>query len=311
MLTKCWLEGDQKAAFALPSFSVNATSVSAHLSPWLVSNGYNCATVKSNELYIQDVDVAVCLMNQALDFLQKALGNTVAQYILAKNGLETWARVTNYYASYFSVHSLLCLQGRTITRLHLDNALQVHLVAVDLRNHVFGVTTRIGRNPHHAAPWKRYYDIYDRYAVPHDAYELVVRKAHVADPADESIERNEINYTPFKGFDEIRDLRRYSDFSDLFIAYVSNLERKSTKDEFLTELKGFASDPDHKYFARTLLKLALIGDILLSIRRVNIVLEAEWVAISAKWEELLARMFSDSTSGACYLRRFVPLIGSS
>ncbi len=71
-----------------------------------------------------------------------------------------------------------------------------------------------------------FYEIYDRYAVPHDAYELVARKAHITEPTDEAIERNAINYTPFKGFREIRDLARYSEFSELFANYISDLETK-------------------------------------------------------------------------------------
>jgi hypothetical protein len=205
MLDHSWLLDDQKAAFAAAPFVANTTSVSSYLSAWLTANGYKSAQVKS-ELYIQDAQITACLMNQALEFLQRTLCNTVAHYILAKSGLETWARVTNYYASYFSVHGLLCLQGRAITRLQLDSTVQVQIVPVDLRGHVFGITTRrLGRNPHHETPWLRFYEIYDRYAVSHQAYELVARKAYITDPTDESTERNAINYTPFVGFTEIRN----------------------------------------------------------------------------------------------------------
>lgn len=103
--------------------------------------------------------------------------------------------MTNYYASYFSIHSLLCMQGRTITRLQLDAALQAQIVPLDIRKNIFGITGRhLGKNPHHETPWQRFYDIYDRYAVSHASYELVARKAYTTDPADESIERNALNY---------------------------------------------------------------------------------------------------------------------
>jgi len=309
MLAHSWLADDQKAAFATSPFVPNTVSVSSYLSPWLVSNGFNAAAIRGGELCIQDEQVTVCLMNQALDFLQKALCNAIAHYILARNGLETWARVTNYYASYFSVHSLLCLQGRTITRLQLDSALPAQLVPIDFRSHIFGITTRhLGKNPHHETPWKRFYEIYDRYAVPHEAYELVSRKAHISDPTDESIERNRINYTPFEGFREIRDLARHQEFSNLFANYISALKEKSTLEGFLIDLRGFASDPDHKYFARTLLKLALAGEIILSIRGASGGIEAEWVTISQRWQSFLATVFPNPSD--CYLLRFVPLIGS-
>lgn len=310
MLNHSWFADDLKAAFGASPFVANTTSVSDYLSSWLISSGYKAEGVRSSVLYIQDTQVTAYLMNQALEFLQKALCNTAAHYILARNGLETWARVTNYYASYFCVHSLLCLQGRTITRLHLDKAVEVHIVPVDLRGHVFGITNRyIGKNPHHEAPWRRFYEIYEKYAVPHSAYELVARKAHTIEPDDEAIERNAINYTPFKGFGEIRDLTRHEAFSELFASYSANLEVKSTLDEFLTDLRGLASDPDCKYFARTLLRLALTGEILLLIRAASAAVESEWMTMNQRWQEFLARLFPNSST--CYLLKFVPLIGTS
>ena len=165
MLRHSWLVEDQKAAFTSSSSVPNMQSVSAYLSPWLLSNGWNAARVK-NGICLQDVQITVCLMNQALKFLENAFCNTVGHYILAQKGMETWARVTNYYASFFSIHSLLCIQGRTITRLNLDKELSVQIVPLDFRNHIFGLTTKhLGRNPHHGTPWKRFYEIYDRYAV--------------------------------------------------------------------------------------------------------------------------------------------------
>jgi hypothetical protein len=150
MVNRSWFAEDQKVAFAAAPFIANTTSVSDHLSSWLMSSSYNSGHIQSG-LYIQDIEVTACLMNQSLEFLQRALGNIVAHYILARNGLETWARVTNYYASYFCVHSLLCLQGRTITRLQLEKSVQAQIVPVDFRNHVFGITCRhIGKNPRYS-----------------------------------------------------------------------------------------------------------------------------------------------------------------
>ncbi len=309
MLGHSWLADDQKAAFAASRFIPATVSVSNYLSPWLVSKGFDSAAIRKGELCIQDEYVTACLMNQALDFLQRALCNTVAHYLLGEKGLETWARVTNYYAGYFCVHCLLCLQGRTITRLELDSALQVQIVPLDLRGHEFVITTRqVGKNPHHVTPWNLYYEIYDRYAVPRTAYELVARKAYITEPTDEAIERNEINYTPFRGFKEIRDLARHLQFSGLFANYVSNLEAKNSFEEFLTDLQGYASDTEHKYFARTLLKMALAGEIIRSIRCASGEIETEWVTISQRWQNFLTTVFPNPND--CYLRKFVPLIGS-
>jgi len=307
MVGQSWLREDQKAAFAALSFGPTLLSVSAYLSPWLVSKGCDATRVKPG-ICVQDDQITVCLLNQALDFLQRAFCNTVGHYILAQKGLETWARVTNYYASYFSIHSLLCIQGRVITKLKLGKGLDVQIVPLDFRNHVFGITSsHRGRNPHHEAPWKRFYEIYDRYAVSHSAYEVVARKAFITEPADESIERNKLNYTPFEGFKEIRDLTRHQQFSSLFTDYVSNLETKASLEEFLRDLRGYATDADRKYFARTLLRIALAADILSSIGSASIALQTEWVTMHQKWRDFLDAIFPNPST--CYLLRFIPLIG--
>jgi len=310
MVDHSWLTDDQKSAFASAAFVPDRVSVSEYLSPWLVSNSYYAGFFGKGEVIIEDAQITACLMNQALDFIHRAICNTIAHYILAQKGLETWARVTNYYASYFSVHSLLCLQGRTITRLQLDKPREVQVLPIDFRKHVFGVTSRhLGRNPHHEAPWKRFYEIYDRYAVSHEAYQIVSTRAYITEPTDESDQRNTLNYTPFKGFAEILDLARYSAFSAGFSKYVAVLEAKKTLPEFLDDLQGYATDPDYKYFARTLLKLALAGDIILSIREVSHAIDMEWINVIERWKTFLAMVFPDPSE--CYLLKFIPLIGST
>lgn len=309
MLAHSWLLEDQKVSFTALPFVPIDRSVSAYISPWLTQNGYDSATVKAG-ICVQDDQIAICLMNQALEFLQRAFCNAVGHYVLAQKGLETWARVTNYYASYFSIHSLLCLQGRTLTRLQLNATLDVQIVPLDIRKHIFGITGKhLGRNPHHETPWNRFYEIYDRYAVSHSSYELVARKAHTPDPADESRERNDLNYTPFVGFKEIRDLARQQQFSNLFVDYATNLETKSSLAEFLTDLQGHASDADCKYFARTLLKIALAADVLSSIRSDSATLQAEWETMHQRWRAFLSNVFQPPNT--CYLLKFIPLIGAT
>ncbi len=309
MLRHSWLAEDQKAAFSTSPFVPAMQSVSDYLSPWLSQNGYDAAQVR-NGISLQDDQITVCLMNQALEFLERAFCNSVAHYILAQQGMETWARITNYYASFFSIHSLLCIQGRTITRLNLNKELNVQIVPLDFRNHIFGITTRhLGKNPHHDTPWKRFYEIYDRYAVSHPAYELVSRMAYITEPTDESIERNALNYRPFEGFKEVRDLMRLREFSSIFASYASNLETKASLEEFLADLRGYATDPDCMYFARVLLKIALAADILSPILGASVVLQNEWTKMKQKWQDFLNEVFPNTST--CYLLKFVPLLGST
>ena len=306
MLPHSWLLQDQQVSFNLSSFSPNRQSVATYISSWLVTEGYNSTRFNSEKVvYVQDTQIAAHLMNQALDYLQRAFCNSIGHYILANKGMETWARVTNYYASYFAVHSLLCLQGRTITRLQFDTQVEVIVVPVDIRNHIFGIKKYKAST--HALPWKRYYEIYDQYSVSHTAFELVAREAYVTDPADESIERNSLNYAPFTGFQEIYALTRYQDFSSSFAEYASNLETKASLQDFLIDLQGYASDPERKYFARTLLKIALAADIILSIRHTNPALQVEWEAMHQRWCDFLDIVFPNPSN--CYLLNFIPVIG--
>ena len=307
MLSKSWTADDQKAAFTASPFVPAMQSVSEYLSPWLVHNKYDVARVR-NGICLQDDQITVCLMNQALKFLENAFCNTVAHYLLAQKGMETWARITNYYASFFSIHSLLCIQGRTITRLNLNKEVNAQIVPLNFREHIFGVTTKnLGRNPHHDTPWNRFYAIYDRYAVSHPAYERVSRLAYITEPTDESIERNVLNYKPFEGFKEVRDLTRLGDFTKLFTAYASNLEAKASLEEFLEDLEGYASDAEHKYFARVLLRIALVADILSPICAVSSVLQNEWTRMNRQWQHFLNAVLPSTST--CYLLNFVPLLG--
>lgn len=309
MMNHVWFLEDQEVAFSSAPFSPEEISVSDRVSSWMRENNYKSAQIENDDVYIEDPQIPSCLLNQALDFLQKAIGNTVAHYMLAKDGLETWARVTNYYAGYFSVHSLLCLQGRTITRLRLDKTAQVQLIPIDLRNHVFGVTeSGVKGYPQHAIPWKKFYEVYDNYTVSHSAYESVTKKTNKTDPLDESTERNSLNYSPFVGFAEIRESSRRQEFLSFFKDYVCALEQKNTLGEFLINLRGLATDPECRYFARTLLKIALIGDIFLSLRNENSALRDEWVSATLRWRQFLNCLFSDTEN--CYLLKFIPLIGT-
>ncbi len=56
-------------------------------------------------------------LNVSMDFLLKAFYNFSAQHYLMKRGYISWAKITNYYSSFFAINSLLRLQGRVISRI--------------------------------------------------------------------------------------------------------------------------------------------------------------------------------------------------
>lgn len=312
MLGHCWTPQDLLIGFGLPTFTSSQVSVSSHISPWLDSEGYKAEMLGKNGshrlgVFVKDEQITSCLMNQALDYLRKAVCNAIGHYLLASRGLETWARVTNYYAGYFSVHSLLCLQGRTITHLNLNRNLRTSVVAVDIKNHEYGISISGLDGREHQVPWNRYYQIYDRFSYTRDAFSMVTKLAYVTDPTDESTERNQINYSPFQGFREIYDVARCGVFVELYDEYKTNLGTKSSLDDFLDELSAYATDVDRRYFARTLLRIALAGDIIRQICQVNPKFKSEWETTQQQLNNILLHVFPTPDS---YLLKFIPMIGT-
>jgi hypothetical protein len=246
-------------------------------------------------LRIQGTDITGRLLNQSIDYFQKGLYNFVAHYLLAHRGLETWARVTNYYSSFFSIHALLCLQGQTITRLTLGGQeIRCHIIPMNLTKHEYAFSTSgLGRAAEHKTAWQRYYTIYDRYSYPTNQFEIVYKKAHVTDPSDESDQRNRINYSPFIGFVEMIDKIIMQDFTTLYIASLSNPAPGGPLASYLATLQALATDPDFQYFARSALRLLFIADILKRLISGNATLNTEWGLRLPLWGQFAQTVFSD------------------
>jgi hypothetical protein len=117
------------------------------------------------------------------------------------------------------------------------------------------------------------------------------------------------NYTPFVGFQEISDLTRHQDFLSLFSEYTLNLEVKTSLEDFLADLEGYASDVERMFFARTLLKIAFAADIILPIRSATPALQTEWETAHQRWLDFLDRAVPSPST--CYLKSFTPLIGTA
>jgi hypothetical protein len=291
---KAWQVSDQEGAFAAFNYAPSGDSVSTGCAPLLVASGCVRADLKAG-LKVTGTDVSALLLNQALDYFQKGIYNFFTQYLVARAGLQTWASITNYYASFFFVHALLCLQGRTITRLVLvDGQDRCHVMPLDLTKHEFvfcskGLSAKGGE---HALPWVRYYGIYDNYAHPVPEFEVVYKNAYSVDPKDESDQRNLLNYVPFKGFGEINSATAMDQFKRSYIAAVSFAPGLQMVD-YLTVLRPLATDPDFKYFARVALRLLLIADIFKRVAQQNVGFAAEWQMRLPQWKAFSLSAFSD------------------
>jgi hypothetical protein len=294
MLSHAWRFPDQEKAFSGCVYAASRNSVSSVCGPWLGSQGCTVVDLRDG-IKVQGSEITALLLNQALDYFQKGLYNFFAQYILAIRGLVSWARVTNYYASFFSIHSLLCLQGRTITRLRLGGGEQrCHVVSLDLTSHEYVFSQRgIKKMKEHHAPWERYYAIYDRYSYPCQQFEVVHKKQYMHDPVDEVNERNEINYVPFRGFAEMINQTEMSEFKSLYVSAISSAAADGGLNEYLSALMALATDPVLQYFARVALRLLFAADIFKRCASSNDGFRTEWSERLPLWRQFARTAFSD------------------
>lgn len=294
MLAHAWRLPDQEKAFSGCVYAPSLDSVSSVCSPWLDSQGYAVAQLKGG-IKVQGSEITALLLNQALDYFQKGLYNFFAQYILAIRGLVTWARVTNYYSSFFSIHCLLCLQGQTITRVRLHGVEQrCHLVPLDLTTHEYVFSQRgIKKMKEHQAPWERYYTVYDRYSYPYQQFEVVHKKKYMQDPVDEADQRNEINYVPFRGFAEMIKHAEMDEFKILYLSALSYAAVTAQFEDYLNALTPLATDPDLQYFARVALRLLFAADVLKRFAGLNVGFQGEWSGRLPLWCQFAKTAFSD------------------
>jgi hypothetical protein len=284
----------QSAVFATIPYATADQSVATACVAALDAGGVTDARVNSG-MVIEGVDLTVRFLEQAVEYFQKALYSYYGQYLLARRGYSTWARVTNYYASFFSIHSLLCLQGRTVTRLRRGNGseIQSYVIPHDFAAHRYIVSSRGAGGQAHAVAWKRYYEIYDRYTSPRAEYELIHKIAYVTDPRDESNYRNEINYVPFGGFKEFNDAAARTELLEAYQAAVESKPAGIGVDECVATLHALGTDPAFNYFARVALRLLLASEIMKAFVEVNAAFAVEWNARTPIWRGFGTSAFAD------------------
>jgi hypothetical protein len=285
--SKAWTIGDQLISFSTPFVSDNQ-STATFMQPTVIPLGLDVNMLRTGYLFTGD-DLTNSLLNQALEYFQKALYNFNSQYLLARYGFGTWAGVTNYYSSYFSVFSLLSLQGRAITRIKLngidDTTCLLH--PVNFRNHEYVLTTRENRDSTHKLPWNKYYDIYNNYACLLPEYEIIQLKRFVANPFDESDERNKINYRIYEGFQEIVNITGINLFKTQYLGAISLPSLGEGRDKYLTALYNLSTDPELMYFARAALRIIMIRNLFDEIGRVNTNFNTELQARLPVWQNTM------------------------
>ncbi|NOW96126.1 hypothetical protein [Mucilaginibacter sp. SG564] len=300
--SKTWTLNDQLAAFS-GNFVSNKVPLASIIEPIIIPLGYGNAIRDGHTL--EGNDITFSLLNQSLEYFQKALYNFASHYALAQKGYSTWASVTNYYSSYFSIFSLLSLQGRALTRIKLNGADDILclLHPSDFRNHRYILTTQENRNATHKLPWIKYYDIYNRYPCLKPEFNVVQYKQFVTEPIDESEERNKINYKPFEGFQEVMSLPELVAFKTQYTSSIATPAMGDSMDKYLQALSALATDPDLKFFARSALRLVLIRTLFEELSSVNVDFRDELLIRIPIWQNTL---FDTYNPPANYYEGFIP-----
>jgi hypothetical protein len=212
---------------------------------------------KKNGILIEGDDVTSLILCEALEFSLRAFCNFYAQDKLVEHGYGGWSEVTSYYSSFFSIHSLLRLQGRSITRIWRPEWNQYHVFPFDFTTHKYVVCRCKG--PHHQIGWELYFDVYDSFLYEAEPnFYQVSRKANVEDPTEEWEFRNQVNYQPYFRYQEVRN-------PQVIPSLISQYSQNDLPDDPISTLVSLTTDPYYKYYARTELRLIFFRRLLADI----------------------------------------------
>jgi len=213
----------------------------------LLSTAGISSIAKKTGVLIEGVEITSLILGEALEYFCRAFCNFFAQDELMQHGYSTWSGVTNYYVSFFCVHSLLRLQGRAITSIWRPSGKRFYIFPYNFLDHQYVICS--SARPAHEAAFITYYDVYDGFQYSENLkFEHIFKRKYVGQPDEESDFRNQINYEPYLGYEEIGDpnlipekIRQYG-------------EKRFTSNE-IEILASLTTDLDYRYYARAALRL--------------------------------------------------------
>lgn len=212
---------------------------------------------------IEGKEITSAILGEAVEYLCRSFYNFYAQDKLMEHSFLAWAGVTNYYSSFFSIHSLLRLQGRCITLIWRPRGKKFYIFPYDFVKHQYVVCTNGVRKSAHDAVWNIFYDIYDSFDYQDNLYFESIFKRKYVGTVDEEIDfRTQINYEPYQGYDEIRD-------PDLISSNIEKYESKKFSENEIESLSYLATDPYYKFYARSILRIIFSYTLLKQIATKN------------------------------------------
>jgi hypothetical protein len=226
--------------------------------------GLTHKSLKKKGVLIKGPEVTSLILCEAVEYFSRAFCNFYAQDELIQHGYSTWSEITNYYSSFFSIHALLRLQGRCITRIWRPKGRQVYVFPSSFQDHEYVISTKgvEGKNAHEAA-WSLYYDVYDGFTYSENLnFESIFKKKYVATAEEEIDFRNKINYEPYQGYEEIWNPAKTP-------AIIKCYDQKRFTKNEIEILSMLTTDPDYQYYARSALRIIFLHSLFQHIAKKN------------------------------------------
>jgi hypothetical protein len=225
----------------------------------------------SKGVLLEGSEITSLILSEALDYFYRALYNFYAQDKLVEYGYSTWSHVTNYYSSYFSIHALLRVQGRSLTRIWRKqtddgriSGQAYYIFPFDFINHQYVICTNYQSAGHHYPAWHIFYVIYRNFSFSPSEFEKIFKRRNVDSEFEELEFRVQQNYEPWQGFSEIWNPQVIPDL-------IANYTRLSQceDDKEIETLSRLTTDPDYRFYARSVLRILFCQSILREICATN------------------------------------------
>lgn len=130
-------------------------------------------------------------------YLDKALYQYIISRKLMAKGDFSWGAVTQYYASFFAISGLLRLQEAAFVRIDASD----YEVSKTDDGNIYNIRTARTKGLHRIA-WKTFYSLYKDFSCEDTIFSYVVNP-YKGEIYYDTNRRNDINYAPGKGYDEI------------------------------------------------------------------------------------------------------------
>jgi len=229
-------------------------------------------------ILIEGTEITSTILGESVEFLCRSLYNFYAQDKLIEHCFTTWSGVTNYYSSFFSIHSLLRLQGRCITLIKRPRGKKIYIFPYDFVKHQYVVcTNNVDRKSSHDAAWKTFFDVYDGFDYPDNLhFESIFKQKNIGTVEEEIDFRNQINYEPYQGYEEIREPEKIE-------STIEEYENKKFSNNEIELLSYLTTDPYYKYYARSVLRIIFSYTLLKQIATKNKALETLLSEVRTRW----------------------------